>query len=208
LGYKTNQFAWTTISQQATAGAVNVMIEPASGSYPGMAQARGYQVRLHSTFPPQAVTFNGRTIPYSRQGSGSTWHYEGNTLTSVISLPETSVHQRAQIHVAFNSGQAANQALLDGVPGKIMRLKTTMDILNGSWPKDWSPDELTAAVQTGNRIEVDPSHAESELEQLKRDLPQVIEKIRAMQIDPSLIARALPHLQGIVPGASAAAASK
>ena len=43
-----------------------------------------------------------------------------------------------------------------------------MGLINNRWPKEWSPDSLVAAVQTGNRATIDPSTARDEYRALRR----------------------------------------
>lgn len=73
-----------------------------------------------------------------------------------------------------------------------------MPVINATWPKEWSPDILVHAAQTGNRIGIDPKSAERELEQLRVDVPKVINEIQSLEIDPLIRTRALNHLSGIV----------
>jgi len=89
---------------------------------------------------------------------------------------------------------AAPRELLDGVPGKLARLRTAMDILNSSWPKGWSPDILIDTAQTGRRISLNPASAQAELQKLQRDFPAIIEEIGKMDVDCSALVRALAHL--------------
>jgi len=73
-----------------------------------------------------------------------------------------------------------------------------MPLLNSTWPKEWSPDILVKATQTGNRIGINPANAEKELVELRRELPEVLKQIGALDIDPSVRNQALQHLSGII----------
>lgn len=129
------------------------------------------------------------------------WSYDGDTLTTKIFLPRTSVH--AGIEVVVTPPEGADEKLLQGVPGELSRMREAMEILDTAWPKGWSPDELIAAAQTGDRIDYNPASARAELEKFARDLPGVMESIRKMDVDPALIKRALAHLDQPVAAAGA-----
>src|SRR5262249_38760850 len=60
LGYKTSEFSWTIIRHSGD----KIEILPARGTYPGMPAARGYEIHLVSTLPPDSV-------------SGGNWRYDG-----------------------------------------------------------------------------------------------------------------------------------
>jgi alpha-glucosidase (family GH31 glycosyl hydrolase) len=174
LGYKTSEFAWTTIRHSSE----KIEILPIQGAYPGMPETRGYEIRLLSTLPPDSV-------------SGGTWRYDGATLTTIITVPPATVHQRVEVLV---KRPAAPAALVSGVRGQLARLRTAMEIVDASWPDGWSPDILIEAAQTGRRITLQPSSARQELEKLQRDMPAVVDAISKMDVDCRMTAAALNHL--------------
>ncbi|HEX9501679.1 MAG TPA: DUF5110 domain-containing protein, partial [Thermoanaerobaculia bacterium] len=155
-----------------------IEILPVEGGYPGMPATRGYEIRLESTLPPVSV-------------SVGTWRYDGATLTTVITVPPTSVNQRVEVIV---KGSTAPAALVSGVRGQFARLRTAMEIVDASWPDGWSPDILIEAAQTGRRITLQPSSAREELEKLQRDVPAIVDAISKMDVDCRMTAAALNHL--------------
>ncbi|HZU23022.1 MAG TPA: TIM-barrel domain-containing protein, partial [Terriglobales bacterium] len=207
LGYKATQFTWTPVSTRTARGSMQIEIGPVEGKYAGMVESRGYEVRLRSTLPPARVAANGLALPYRDDGQAPGWHYDGNTLTTIITLPRTSVHQAIHVVVDGSEAGTTNAELLDGVPGRLLRLKAAMDVLNTTWPQEWSPDELVAAYQTGNRITLHPEAAATELKKLHDATPAIVERIHAMKISPEVMSRALAKL-GISPSASAVPAPK
>jgi alpha-glucosidase (family GH31 glycosyl hydrolase) len=208
LGYKSNEFTWTRVSQHVlNDGVLQIEITPAEGSYAGMAERRRYELRLRSSFPPQQVLLNGVVLPYRADQSRSAWRYDGNTLTTIISLPQTSVHQRVAVTVQPRAGALQEAELLNGVPGQLLRFKAAMDVLNTTWPQEWSPDELVAAYQAGNRISTKPESCEEELRKLHDALPVIVERVRQMNIPPAVLARALAKL-GVATAAQAASTGK
>ncbi len=195
-GYKANELAWTTVRHATLAdGTRKIEIFPVEGSFPGMLTARGYEIRLPSTLPPPrdfgAVRANSADIPYASEGAAPGWRYDGNTLTTIISVPKASVKQKVEVLV---KSPAAARELIDGVPGKLARLRTAMDILNGTWSRGWSPDILIDAAQASRRMSLHPATAQAELQKLQRDFPTIIEEISKMDVDCSALMRALGHL--------------
>ncbi|MBV8205500.1 MAG: DUF5110 domain-containing protein [Acidobacteria bacterium] len=196
LGYKTGEFSWTRVTQRTTSnGSTTLEVSPASGGFPRMPESRGYEIRLRGSFPPAEVTSNGRNIAYRSDGATPGWRYEGNTLTVIVSLPQLSVHQAVKVTVVPTAGWRERRDLLDGVSGRMLRIKMAMDVLNGTWPKEWSPDELVRAYQTGNRAGHSPQAAIDELQKLHDSMPAVIESIRRLNITPEVVARALTILE-------------
>lgn len=188
LGYKSGEFAWTTVKQAERSPDIKtVTIEPVQGGYPAMPQRRSYEIRLLGDWPADSVTVNGNPLP------ASSIRYDGNRTTSIISTPEFSVRQRVDIAVHRRGSQ---RQLLDGAPGRIARLTAAMQVLNRTWPKDWSPESLIKAAQTGDRIGLHPESAEQELQELQRDVAKVLSDIQAMKASSELKDKAMRHLEG------------
>src|SRR5260370_18963192 len=172
-----------------------------------MPAQRGYEIRLPGTWPPERVTWNGRNVlradeKRADEKTSPGWHYNGNILTTVISLPSVSVSQAVEVNVQLAAGADPNSPLLDGVPGKLARFTKAMGILNHSWPHGWSPDLLIDAVQTGERISVNPANAHAELEKLQRNIPEILHQVETMDAEKSLVDAALAHLRELrVPAA-------
>lgn len=201
--YKKSEFTWTTIRHsQLRDGSQEIVISPIRGSYRGMLTERGYEIRLPGTWPPERVREGSAVIPFSQTTKTSPhWSYDGDMLTTLISLPRSSVH--AGVEIVITPPHGADADLLQGVPGALTRLHEAMEILDRAWPKGWSPDNLIGAAQTGDRINYNPSSAKAELERLARDMPSIMDTIRKMDVDPELIKRALAHLEQAPAGANA-----
>jgi len=195
LGYKQTEYSWTIIrSSRLEDGFLKIEIFPIEGGYPDMPTERGYEIRLPLSWPPESVTYEGATVSFSREKGVLEWRYDGNTLVTVISLPKTSVNKKIEVLVKTPKSLASESRLLQGVRGKLARLRTAMTILNSTWPKGWSPDVLIEAAQTGDRIKIDPESALTELEKLEHQMPEVITAMRQMDVDRDAIHRALAHL--------------
>ena len=197
-GYEKNEFTWTRVQQASDTNGVKVTVSPVEGSYPGMIDQRAYEFRLFGVYPPKHVSVNGTELTFVPAGkNGPGWHYDGNTTTVVITTPRYGLDERVELTAELARVTDAQQALLDGLPGKITRLRTAMDVLNGTWRKGWSPDSLIAGFQTGDRMSYYPDQAVQAAEALSSNWPQMVADIRAMKeqkVDPKAINLALSHL--------------
>ena len=89
--YEHGEFARTEIRSSEKAGELAIEIAPVKGVYQGMPKDRMYEVRLPADWPPEAVTANGHPLTYFARKGLPGWRYEGNTLTTVITVPRTPV---------------------------------------------------------------------------------------------------------------------
>ena len=178
--YRENQAARTTIHAAETSGDLTVKIDPAQGTYPGMVRARAYQLRLPGDWPPATVTANGKPLAFTKAEDASAWRFEGNTLTTIITVPRTPVTQLITIRIHRPMNLVQRRSELDGFAGKMTRLREAYDTLNQTFPLSWSPDELIDVMQTGDRLSYHPETAAAELAHFQTALPQAIEKVHAM----------------------------
>jgi IS30 family transposase len=84
--------------------------------------------------------------------------------------------------------------LINRFPGKLKRLKESVNLLNQLWPKDWSPDLLIKLAQTGNRITLKPETIYEELEYFSQNLIKIPELVEKLEGDKQIINRALNYL--------------
>jgi alpha-glucosidase (family GH31 glycosyl hydrolase) len=198
LGYQKGEFAWTAVRMTAMGERTfKIDILPREGKYPGMLSKRAYELQLPGWWPPQEVLCNGQTIEYSSLQGPVGWCYDGDKLTTTIRLPTFDVSRKVEVIINLPASAVGKSSLLDGARGLLARLRRVMPLLNSTWPKEWSPEILVRAAQTGNRIGLHPADALSELEGLQRDLPELIKQIRALDIDPVVRGKVLNHLSKI-----------
>jgi hypothetical protein len=198
LGYQKGECAWTRVTMSRRDSDIyQVVILPREGTFPEMVAERSYELRLPGWWPPEEVICNGAEIPYGGDGSRGRWTYDGDKLMTIITLPKFKVDRKVEVVVRTPVGAGGKSGLLDGTRGILSRLRRVMPLLNGTWPKEWSPDTLVCAAQTGNRISINPADATKELSQLRQDLPEVIQQIRALDIDLDVRNRVLNHLSCI-----------
>lgn len=195
LDYQSSEGAWTAIRQNTSPpGTTTIEIAAVEGRYPGMPETRSYEIHLQGSWPPQSVTVNSTSLAMSPTGIG--WRYEGNTLTTLVTLPSSSVFQAQRVKLTPPPAWAKRSALLDAAAGRIARCAAAMHTLEQAWPKGWAPDLLIDAAQTGERIRLKPDTALTELERLEKNLPVIREQIQQLSVDPVLKTRALAQLQG------------
>ena len=196
LGYKHGEYAQTTVRKSTVdVGRQQIEVLPVSGKYPGMLLQRSHEIRLVMSWPPDSVLCNGKVIPYLLDGTTNCWNYDGDKLTAIIHLPESDVHRKLDVRVSFPSGTKADDLMLDGVPGKLSKLRRVMPLLNGTWPDEWSTGVLVNAVQTGNRIGLDPKRARAELQSLNHKIDEVARQIDTLRVSAQLIRKVHARLR-------------
>jgi alpha-glucosidase (family GH31 glycosyl hydrolase) len=155
-----NGVATRTAITASQAGAIlTVSVAPAAGGYPSMLQSRGYEVRLPGDWPPDEVTVNNTLVAYNALSRTGGWHYEGNTLTTVIHVPSTSVQKGITVRVRREVTLMTQRAELEGFPGAMTRLQEAFSAMQSNTPVDTPPDELTDAMQAGDRLSYHPDQA-------------------------------------------------
>ncbi len=191
-GYQHGEGAWTPIRAALDSGGtvLTLTIAPAEGQYKGMPVERAYEVRLPGSWPPSSVNVNGESIAYSTKVGAPGWHFEGDTLTTVIGTRSFPVGEAVTVTVRIKPERARNRTMLDGFAGKMSRLRETYNILNAASPVGWSPDPLIAAMQTGDRISYHPESAFAEMKELPTKitgLTNLIESMHTTEVSPALV---------------------
>jgi len=196
-GYEQKEFTWTHVQQTSDASGVKLTVSPVEGAYPGMIEERAYEFRLFGVYPPKRVNVNGTELTFVPEGQDRPgWRYDGKTTTVVITTPKYPVSEEVALRADLQ-GTQAQVALLDGLPGKITRLRTAMDIMNHTWRQGWSPDSLIAAFQTGDRMSYYPDQAIAAAEDLQSNWSAMVTDVKALEkdkVDPKAIGLALAHL--------------
>jgi alpha-glucosidase len=159
--------AWTDVTATESGEELTVTIAPVRGGYPGMQPTRGYEVRLPADWPPASVTANGVALQFTLDAKQPGWRLEGNTLTTIVPVAPADVHQATTIVVHRLPGSITSRNLLDGFTGRMRRLRDAYDTLSADYPMMSAvPDDVTLAMQTGNRIGYHPEAARPEIEAL------------------------------------------
>jgi alpha-glucosidase (family GH31 glycosyl hydrolase) len=178
--YKRGVCAWTDVDAKQSGDDLTVEIEPVRGQYPGMLRQRGYEIRLPGDWPPESVTVNGANLNFALHSDKPAWHFDGNTLTTIISTPRYTVTQRVVIRVRRAAGSLASRSQLDGFAGAETRLREAYDTMNAQWPFTRSPDPLIDAWQTGDRLTYKPQTAKQELARFSQVYVQGVQQVKEL----------------------------
>jgi hypothetical protein len=127
------------------------------------------------------VKVNEKTLDYSANASSPGWRYEGNSLTTVITLPALPVGEGVSIVVRRDRALMKRRAELDDFAGTMTRLREAYDTLNQTWPIGWSPDDLVDAMQTGDRLSYHPELAGEQITRLREMLPNVATGVNGLE---------------------------
>jgi alpha-glucosidase len=173
VDYQRGIFARTPVKATRTMAYLKVEIGPVEGSYPGMLKARAYELRLPADWPPVEVKINGVVLQQAH-GDVKGWSYEGNTLTTVIPVPTSSVATKVTVEVRRAGETMQHDDELDGFAGAMTRLRGIYDALQATSPVSGPPDILVDAMQTGDRLGYHPETAQAEIARFHRILPQAL----------------------------------
>ncbi|HEY1768105.1 MAG TPA: TIM-barrel domain-containing protein [Terracidiphilus sp.] len=181
--YQRGVFARTPIKATQTGDTLRVEIGPVEGGYPGMLKTRGYELRLPADWPPAAVTVNGAAVKQAGPDGKGGWSFVGNTLTTVIPVPRSSVAAKVTVEVRRAAGLAARRSEIDGFAGSMTRLRAAYDALQQTWPIASPPDPLIDAMQAGDRLGYHPERAQEEMAHFHAVLPKARAAVAAVGAD-------------------------
>jgi len=200
LGYKKNRSATTRVEMKRTPpGDLTVRILPEAGSYPGMKTSRAYELRFVNCTNPESVDCNGKQILRTNQESGEGWKYDGDLMTLIVRTRSLQVNKPVNVRVAKRKLANEIPEIADGLRKKIARLRLVAGMINdAAWPKDWSPDVLIHAEQTGNRISLHPENLQTELLSLQADLRSIPGALDSLMVQEPLLLRVRAHLRDIL----------
>ena len=171
--YQHGVYTHTPIKATQTGDTLRVEIGPVEGSFAGMLKARGYALQLPADWPPASVSIDGVVVKQAGPTGKGGWSFEGNTLTTMISVARRSTASKVVIEVKRAAGLTARRSELDGFNGAMTRLRATYDALNTTPPLAAPPDILVDAMQTGDRLGYHPEDAQKEIAHFHEVLSQV-----------------------------------
>jgi alpha-glucosidase len=122
---------------------------------------------------------DSQRLGFIRDAGKTGWRYEGNTLTTVVTVPPIPVSAHVRIHVHRHEGLLARRSELDGFAGRMTRLRGAYDALNAAWPVTWSSDLLIDAMQTGDRLSYHPEAIQPEIAHFQEVDAQAVTWIQA-----------------------------
>jgi alpha-glucosidase len=170
--YQKGVFARTPIKATQTGDTLRVEIGPIEGSYPGMLKTRCYQLRLPADWPPAAVIVDGKPLASVKPDQPGGWTFDGNTLTTIVPVPSTSVAAKIVIEVRRAPGPTARRSEIDGFAGTMARLRGAYDAMQQTGPVAGPSLALVDAMQADDRLSYYPERIEPELAHLRDALAQ------------------------------------
>jgi alpha-glucosidase (family GH31 glycosyl hydrolase) len=161
--YQKGVCSWTEIEASRQGSDIEIKVEPVKGEFPGMLKRRGFEVRLPGDWPPSSVTINGISENFEKEPTKPGWRFEGNTLTTVITVSQRAVDQSTTIRVHRSPELIARESELSGFAGEMTRYAESSDIANHAGMGTWAPDSLIDLLQTGDRLSYTPNLASGEV---------------------------------------------
>jgi len=153
--YQDKAYTFTTIQSEHEADTpLKITLFPREGSFPGMIQKRNVDFQLYGSIMPDSITMNDKVIPYEVGKSNNNWNYSGSDFTVHIHANQPDCSTKLKILVYYT----INQVQVNGLIGKMHRLKKTVALLKNNW-FDGSPipDMMSSTNQVETNIEYHPS---------------------------------------------------
>ena len=145
------EFARTAISKCSDSSKTVVRIGAREGSYEGVEPNRKISVILEGVYAPVCVKVNGEPADWARfpeKAGRATWGYDGKSLATIVSLPESDASEPVEIECVFDS--SADRALLRGVKGLLGRMTCFTDEIKMTLV--YAPDEYLKVAGAGGRM--------------------------------------------------------
>lgn len=196
-GYTKNEYAKTVIQMARRDNACELTVSPAEGGYPGMAEARSYELRFREIWPPSAVTVDGRSarrgFTESPDRETAEWEYDPKTLTAVVRIPAHSALEPLACRVEL--------AIVDETPIRA-GLRGDLDLLDELAARlgKATPAGFGDVLRVRDTLATDPDSAAPRLSGLaSREWPALIRDVAAAHadIDPALAREAFLRMTGL-----------
>jgi alpha-glucosidase (family GH31 glycosyl hydrolase) len=184
VGYQHGEFSFTPVrTSNPSDRSLRIEIGAVEGRYPGMSASRAVTIRVPGVWPPKKVVAGGSPVA---------WRYEGDTLTTVITLASSPRSRATTVELEFE--EALRSKVLAGFAGRRTKVERAVKRLSALWPHDAAPERVLRLVQTGQRLGYAPATAKQELEGFARDLPGVRALLRGLRGDPKIVSAAVAQL--------------
>lgn len=160
-GYQHGEYTFTRVTKdELTDGMVKVTVFPRAGYFKDMSKARGYELRLPCTFPPEDVMVNGGRYLYAPQAKVGTWTYHGAELTTRIFTPTFACSDTVEVLIRYSDQVKGKQKLLDGKMGLLGRLPGIVQMMKDEVNRHDqianAPALVLKAASLATRIEYQP----------------------------------------------------
>ncbi|MCC5839869.1 MAG: DUF5110 domain-containing protein [Opitutales bacterium] len=189
--YEQNAFSELPLHSHATRTTLSVTFDPIEGAFEGVRKRRPVTLRIPHTLPPAKITRDGQPLPRDQ------WHWCGESLATVLQLPEVDHDQPQHLHIRWEAEHAPEAAA--GLTGALHRCHLAFDLLRSSCHELLRPAGRLAL--TAHRIAAHPETTADELQQLrtginrlaqacKRARPKVNPKAKRAALETAALTRA------------------
>ncbi len=174
--YTKGNYATTKVIQNTsknTKNIKNIKIYPRKGDYTGIYDNRTYKIKLLSSFPPKSILVNGISYSYHQEPKESYWSYDGKELTTIITIPSSSVNKEINVEVTYGDFISGKEVLLNQKKLLFRRISKMVgdmkiEVARKNW---WSslPNPVLAAEQTSTKIQYNPNEIITLLEAFEKN---------------------------------------
>lgn len=164
-GYKDDVCTITVIKSKMADRKLSITIDPVKGEFPGMIDARAYEIRCPLTNFPSSVFIDGRPLKYKEYPLVEDgWSYCGDQLMTIVRTDRFDVTAPVTIEMEFSEDDIA---LLNNKIRKFRNLmKFAKALALDNWDKSkYSNDLVINAAQTGLQISMNPEQLNDKLHQ-------------------------------------------
>ena len=110
------------------------------------------------------------------------WQYDGRTLSTIVSIPFTSLKKTVQIEIVPEQSTLEKTSLLDGKIGKFKRVSKAVTALKAEAAREnwWAtlPNLVLGAEQTPTKIQYQPNKTEELLNQYETNWSSMLQQIQ------------------------------
>jgi alpha-glucosidase (family GH31 glycosyl hydrolase) len=181
VAYQHGDGRWTKVSATQNGDDMDAEISPSPAQLKTSESAvhRSYELRLTADWPPESVTVNGTNLPYSPKEGSPGWRFEGNSLTTIVTVPRMPVGEAIKFRIHRSQGSLARRTELDGFAGAMARFRNAYDSINEA-TSSGAPDPLILAMQTGDRLGYHPETAAIEIGQRRQAFTKAVASVQQM----------------------------
>ena len=192
--FKDGKYSYTPILSVRENNTARVEIDPVEGGFDGMLKSRRYEVRFLQTVPPETVKVNGRALVYSADGKPGSWHYDGQTLTTIVVTDAMKTRSRKVIEAEFPAVEAS---LLNGKKRQLAWMYAFSKYLADkrySWNDAYySRDVVMRTAQAGLRMTRSPETTVTELRAFEKGFGQTRQMLEKVSQEKQVF-RSYSHL--------------
>jgi len=200
LGYKKDNYTFTTISFEKKDSILTAQIFPIEGKYVGMPETRSYELRLPLTFVPISVKVNGKDIAFNSDAEVAGWHYDGSNLSTIIKTDRFGVNEKVVVEIKFPNNDPHQ---LSGIKGKADKIFYASRQIIAS--KDWNHkvfnfDDVIYTGQILNRFTINPENQYilSEKTKLESSYPLILDAFEKQKENNAKIFKPLAELLKVI----------